>query len=159
MYTLKTKSKALSINQRHILILNNFFKQDIIKMMATIIAIRNGVENGGDLFMTISENIYNINVSNGHNGEKNNIKIITFDSANKSYEEKIRPNGAWVYNLDEETGWVFERYTTIEEAIRRSIKIIGSIVLCEGKEVKYEALDRERAYYIDFDKEYKIVKL
>ena len=153
-----TSAKNLKVNKKHLLadeVHTGFFKNEIVKMMATIIAIRNGGETGGDLFMTISENIYNENIKN----RENNINIITVTSAKKSYKEKIRPNGAWVYSMDEKHGWIFERYDTIEAAIRRSIKIIGSIVLCEGKEIKYDHYDDNTAYYIDLDGTYRATSL
>lgn len=153
-FTFNEEKRHVVLRKKH----TNFFKKEIIRMMATIIAIRNGVEDGGDLFMTISEGIYNENLKSGAIDKKSDIKII-IDSANRSYKEQVRPNGAWVYSMDETTGWIFERYDTIEEAVRRSIKLLGSIVLCDGKEVKYEAFDANRAYYIDFDNKYKIVDL
>ncbi len=155
------RTTVIKREERHSIILNrhpNFFKRDIIIMMATIIAIRNGAETGGDLFMTISENIYNENLRNDTNN-KLGIKVVTVSSAKKSYKEEIRPNGAWVYSMDEKTGWIFERYDTIEDAVRRSIKLLGSMVLCDGKEIKYEAFEDNKAYYIDFDNKYKVVEL
>lgn len=74
-------------------------------------------------------------------------------------EENYEPNGAWVYRLDTGLDMEFRKFDTIADAIRRAVKLEGAIVICDGKEVAFDMSDKHTAYYIDKNKDFKLVRL
>lgn len=71
----------------------------------------------------------------------------------------VKEKGVYVYKEGDGLDWIFERYDTFAEAIKRAIKVIGSIIIHNGKEVKFKKIDKNSAYYIDNDSNIKVVKL
>lgn len=64
-------------------------------------------------------------------------------------DERIIENGAWVYKYSGDGKWIFERYNTIEDAVRRAICLIDAQVICNGGIVKYDSFNEREAYYVD----------
>jgi hypothetical protein len=73
-------------------------------------------------------------------------------------EERFEPQGAWVYSEIED--WNFEKFDTIHQAIRHAISLgKNAVVICRGKEIKFNLIDNDRAYFKDFDNKLKLVEL
>lgn len=64
-------------------------------------------------------------------------------------DEQVVKNGAWVYENEEDGKWIFERYNTIEQAVRRAVNLINAKVICDGEIIKYDTFDANEAYYVD----------
>lgn len=83
-----------------------------------------------------------------------NAKATNICIADERYESK----GAWVYRSGAE--WDFERFDTIDKAVRYATKLKdGAVVICRGREIKFNMLDKERAFFIDFDGKARLVEL
>lgn len=94
-----------------------------------------------DLNMYISEKIIERKFDKRF---KDGIQILNV----KQDDFKNVPNGAWVYSMSD-SDWVFERYDSIGEAVKRAINIVDSMVICNGKEIAFDAFDDKHAYYIN----------
>jgi len=72
---------------------------------------------------------------------------------------RYEPNGAWVYHTKGE--WGFDRFKTLDEAVIHVIRNLKSkgVIMCRGKEIRFSKVNDERAYFIDFDGNAKIVEL
>lgn len=67
------------------------------------------------------------------------------------YKNEPIKNGAWVYKSTENE-LITEWYKTIGDAIKAAIKFDYALVISNGKEIHYDVLDDNRAYYISGDK-------
>lgn len=72
-------------------------------------------------------------------------KLVTVDDNN----EPIK-NGVWVYQSTEDE-LITEWYKTMGDAVRAAIEFNYAIIISNGKEVQYDIIDSNRAYYIDGD--------
>lgn len=63
---------------------------------------------------------------------------------------KIEPKGVWVYSEPTVEKWIFERYDTIEQAIKAAIMYIGDVkIICDGEIINWDVVDNYRAVYED----------
>lgn len=63
---------------------------------------------------------------------------------------KVEPNGVWIYSEPTVEEWVFERYDTIEQAIRAAIMYIGDVkIICDGEVINWDVIDNSKAVYED----------
>lgn len=63
---------------------------------------------------------------------------------------KVEPNGVWVYSEPTVEEWVFERYDTIEQAIKAAIMYIGDVkIICDGEVINWDVIDNCKAVYED----------
>lgn len=72
---------------------------------------------------------------------------------NKKHEydvSKVEPNGVWIYREPTVKEWVFERYDTIEQAIKVAINYIEDVkIICDGEIVEWGIVDNYMAIYLD----------
>lgn len=78
---------------------------------------------------------------------RDNLVAETLDSVKDT--EQVEVNGAFVYKLDEKGNFIFEKYNTIADAVRKAIKMINADIICNGEVITYDELDSNTAYYID----------
>lgn len=116
-------------------------KQELVAAIFVEIS-KNNTDNEEDLNMYISEKLIEHRFDKRF---KDNIQVLNVEVDNF----KEVPNGAWVYSINSLGDWVFERYNSIGEAVQRAVNIVGAVVICNGKEIAFEAFDDEHAYYID----------
>lgn len=114
-------------------------KQIIFKRVREL----NGKNTEEDLSMVITEKL----LSDRFSVEefKKNIKIVNGEPD----EGKIELNGAWVYKDDIMGDWIFEKFDTIADAIRAAVTHINAMVLCNGEEINFDAINDTTAYYIE----------
>lgn len=73
----------------------------------------------------------------------------------KKSTNKILKNGAFVYKFGLD-GFRFERFDTIDDAVRCAVQLEGAEVLVDGKEIKYCVFDRTSAVYFENNDIYKV---
>lgn len=108
-------------------------KNTIMQIIFAEITVLNGDNTEEALNMLISEQIVE-DISKGKTSELN--KETTID-------------GAWVHTNNSLEDWVFERYDTVEEAIKHAVKMVNAKIISNGKLVMYDTLNDKEAYYLD----------
>lgn len=63
--------------------------------------------------------------------------------------EKKEKNGAYVFRMESILDFDFDMFDTIADAIRAAVNSINAKVICNGREIVYDAIDDKTAYYID----------
>lgn len=79
--------------------------------------------------------------------KKTELKTQVFSIEQDTNDTKV--NGVWVYKEGNLDNWVFKRYNTMAEAVRKALTIAGAIVLYNGYSVLFDKLNNNEAYYID----------
>lgn len=118
-------------------------QEQIKRIVFTKVRELNGSNTEEDLSMVITEKLLADKFS--LENLKKKIEVINGEID----DDKLQPNGAWIYRENPAEKWLFERFDTIADAIRAAVKNINAIVLCEGEEVNFDTLDNDRAYYIE----------
>ena len=108
-------------------------KNPIVQIIFAEITILNGDNTEEALNMLISEQI---------------VEDISKDKARKINKETIT-DGAWIHTNNSLDDWVFERYDTVEEAIKHAVKMVNAQIISNGQVVMYDALNDKEAYYLD----------
>ena len=120
-------------------------KEQILQLIFTRVRELNSENTEEDLNMLISEKILEDRLGNCIGDIDENIKVVKGEPD----ENKHEPNGAWVYRDGVEHPWVFEKFSTIAEAIRRAVEVINSVVICNGTVVHFDLAGDGQAYYIE----------
>lgn len=107
----------------------------IMQIIFAEIKILNGENTEEALIMSISEQIMT---------DISKEKTSEIDKLNEDINE-----GAWVHANSSLEDWVFERYDTIEEAIKHAVKMVNAQIISNGQLVMYDALSDKEAYYLD----------
>ena len=73
---------------------------------------------------------------------------------------KLEPNGAWIYSEPTVKEWVFERFDTVEQAVREAARCIGDVkVICNGVILQWSLLSDSVAVYEDTLVENRFIKV
>lgn len=125
-------------------------RDNLVRAVYTRVRSLNGSDTEEALNMIISEKLVDNNMATMHNN---------FDVNDVADKSDIKENGVWVYSECNDLGWVFERYNTVADAIRRAVTVINSIIIHNGREIPFDTLEDGRAYYIDDDYSIRLVDL
>lgn len=110
-------------------------RNPIMQIIFAEIKVLNGDNTEESLNMSISEQI---------------IADISKDERNEKYKDyRECQDGAWVHSNNSLEDWVFERYDTVEEAVKHAVKMVNAQVISDGRVVMYDTLSDKEAYYLD----------
>lgn len=121
----------------------NALKEQIVQVIFASVTVLNGEETEEDLNMAISEKILQSNL------EEIKKNLITERLESEADSEEIIENGVFVYSYESMSEWLFNKYSTMADAIRAAVKILNASVISNGKVITYDIIDNESAYYID----------
>lgn len=129
------------------------------KQLFTAIFMRVVDVNSNDteeaLNMEIAENIIDKNIR--CNTPENFISSVYSSEPDTG---DILQDGVFVYKYNSFSDWTFEEYNSIAEAVREAVALIGAMIIYNGQNIVYSAIDEKSAYYIDeVDQKVKIVEL
>lgn len=110
-------------------------KAEIKRIVA--LNLLDGVDIEEELCMEISDNVLD--------------RVMEISKISDNTTKNIVGHGAWVYSNGIEYPWIFERYDTIEDAVRRAVGLIGASVVFNGKIVRYNTVENNMVYYINPD--------
>ena len=54
---------------------------------------------------------------------------------------------------------VFDKYSSIEDAVKAAVKIIDAKIICKGKVIRYDTLSDTEAFYVDEDDTVRLVEI
>lgn len=114
-------------------------------LLARITELNGEITEEG-LNMAILESILEDKI-NEANLDRESLVVERLDS--EMDNEQVEKNGVYVYNAYDEMGLLFNKHSTIADAIREAISMINALVICNGEVIEYDTLDNDTAYYID----------
>lgn len=77
-------------------------------------------------------------------------------SFNTGKARKKTKNGkaAYVYASKSILDWEYDKFNSIEDAVRRALGYLDAYVICDGEIIKYDVIDENTAYYYNNNKKY-----
>jgi hypothetical protein len=126
--------------------MERLFREQFEKVLLAEITELNGEITEEGLNMAIMESIIDDRIKELENNRESIIAERIDSEMDTEVEEK---SGVYVYDATDATEFIFNRHSTVAEAVREAIRVVNALVLCHGEIIEYDSIDDKHAYYID----------